>query len=972
MSILSLRHNLLLLGLFQLTSIITAQNNSIKGTIVDAETNEALVGATVIIDNSKAGTVSDLNGKFEFNNIKQNSVTLKITYVSYAPYSYVCDFTAQKNLFPVIKLKPTSASLEEVRVTGQTQGQVKALMEQRTAVNIKNVVSSEQINQFPDMNAAEVMQRIPGITVQRDQGEGRYVQLRGTPPELTNFNVNGEQISSPEGNVRYVGMDIIAADQIEYIEVTKVLTPDMDADGIAGNVNVITKSAKEGDPELSATLAGGYNNLMKSGNYQAQFNYGHRYKKLGFQLNSSYYLNNQGSHNMEYDYTRGPTLSQAQSGDTTLGAENFHLLYTDIEYRHYAITRKRVGLSANLDYKFNDNNIIYLRGMYNNFSDDETRRRVSHNLSDANDVLIYRSAGIERDIRQRLKIQKISTLNLGATHKLFNNIDLDYEVSYSQATDEIPDYISAGFSQGLIGITVDKSDPAWPVVHFTDAEDSLNAYNYGSYNFDGLTLRNNLVKDENYTAKINIAFPYTLSSDQNGILKIGGKVRAKRKQRDNNARVYSKYERINIYAQPVTPIGLSNVADDFNEVNLLNHGYELSMIPNADEMRDFYQENIQHFKYDEPGTWEDNYQEDYTADENVSAAYIMVRHDINRLMILGGLRYEQTDFEYTTQNAWLDLERGSPTRGTLVKKDSTRNRSVPFWLPQLQIKYTINPRTNIRAAVTKTYSRPGFEDILPYRIENEDGDIKKGNPDLDFPSAINLDLLAETYLPGNGIISGGLYYKKIDDFVFKFVRRAHEGENFNQYGLKEITMPVNGIEAFVFGAEIQTQFKFNFLNGFLSNFGFFGTYTFTESEAYISKRYPQNENDIIYGYNDYEADFFTSSQETEIIPLPGQAKHTANVALFYDSDDFYIKLSANYHSPFLTALGNDSGLDVYYDESLHLDFTANYQITSSLNCFIDIVNLSNAPLRYYMNSREFFRQVEYYSFWGRIGIKLNF
>ncbi|MBN1953370.1 MAG: TonB-dependent receptor, partial [Bacteroidales bacterium] len=275
------------------------------------------------------------------------------------------------------------------------------------------------------------------------------------------------------------------------------------------------------------------------------------------------------------------------------------------------------------------------------------------------------------------------------------------------------------------------------------------------------------------------------------------------------------------------------------------------------------------------------------------------------------------------------------------------------------------------AAATYTYSRPGFEDILPYRIENEDGDIKKGNPTLNFPFALNLDLLAETYLSDNGIISGGLFYKKIDDFVFKFVRRAHEGANFNRYGLKEITMPVNGIEAFVYGAELQTQFKLSFLDGFFSDFGLYGTYTFTESEAYISKRYPQNENDVIYSYDDYASEFFTNSEEMEVISLPGQAKHTANLALFYDSDKVYIKISANYHSPFLAALGNDSGLDVYYDECLHLDFTAKIKLSDQVTIFADLANLTNEPLRYYMNSREYFKQQEYYSFWSRVGIKIN-
>ena len=970
---LTLLHKLSVTGLLFIlfTTGISAQTYTISGTVADKITGEPLPGASVIIGNTNTGTITDLDGKFKITRFSDKQVTLHISYVSYESDSVVCRLSNKNSLNLEIRLAPATTNLEEVTITGTTHGQVKALLEQRMAINIKNVVSSEQIDQFPDMNAAEVMQRIPGITVQRDQGEGRYVQLRGTPPELTNFNVNNEQIPSPEGDVRYVGMDIIAADQIDFIEVTKVLTPDMDADGIAGNVNIITKTAQEGDPEIAASVAGGYNNLMGTGNQQLQFTYGNRYKKLGFQLNASYYANNQGSHNMEYDYTRGPTLAQAQSGDSTIGVENFHVLYDDIEYRHYTLTRKRTGLSASLDYKLNNKNTFYIRGMYNLFSDDEVRRRIKYNLSDANEPLIYRSAGMERDVRDRLKLQEITTINIGAKHELFYGMDIDYEASCSHASDRVPDYLSAEFSRGLVGITVDKSDPEWPVVHYLEENDSLRANNYGAFAFNGLSLRNNTVTDVNYTAKLNLTFPYQIGSNQTGYIKVGGKVRFKDKMRDNSAQIFSEYEVISIYSQPAPPLTLNTVADNFSETNLLNHDYQMVKLPNADNMREFYEEHMQHFKIDEQDTWEDNYQEDYSANENIYAAYIMVRHDVGNLMILGGIRYEYTYVKYTTQNTWLELEVDS-LRGLLQKQEYTAERNLPFWLPQLQFRYTINERTNIRAAATYSYSRPNFDDILPYRIENEDGDIKKGNPTLEFPFALNFDFLAETYLRNNGIISGGLFFKRIDNFVFKFVRRAHEGENFNRYGLREITMPVNGIEAFVYGAEIMTQFKFTFFDGFFSDFGFFGTYTFTESDAYISKRYPQNENDVIYNFDDYSSEFFTSADETEVIPLPGQAMHTANMALFYDSEKLYVKISGNYHTAFLDELGNDSGLDSYYDASFHLDFTANYQFTNSLNTFVDVVNLTNAPLRYYMGTRDYFKQQEYYSWWGRIGIKLNF
>jgi TonB-dependent receptor len=938
----------------------------LTGRVLDAETGEPLAGATVQVMNTLVGTATGLDGNFSFNKLEQADFSISISYISYEPAIVPVQFGGARNMDIIVRLNPLATGLDEVRVLGQAEGQTKAYLEQRLAENIKNVVSSEQIVKFPDLNAAEVMQRIPGITLQRDQGEGRYVQLRGTPPELTNFNINGEQIPSPEGGVRYVGLDVIAADQIDFIEVTKVLTPDMDADGIAGNVNIITKTASAGAPRITASLAGGYNNLMGTGNEQLQFSYGARVKKFGFQVSGSYYNNDQGSHNMEYDYSRGPILSQGQSGDTA--TDNFYILYEDVELRHYSLNRKRIGLSANLDYKPNERHLFYLRGMYNKFSDFEVRHRLSHGLSDANDLLEYRETSLHRDVRQRTENQEITSFNLGAEHTLFLGSSLDYEVSYAVATEAIPDYMYAGFDQGGIDVVIDKSDPVWPRVGLVDAGDSLDAVSYGSYEFDELSLRNSVVNDLNRTAKINFKLPYMLGRQQGGYIKMGAKVRMKDKFRNQDAQVFNKYfQNVALYSQKGPVLNLRTIEGTFNETNLLDHGYELTNMVDPDSMLAFYEAHPQHFKFDEQDTWEDTYQEDYTARENIYAGYLMIRHDIGSLMLLGGLRYERTDLIYTAQDAWTDY-----TDGLLKKAIKSDTRTKSFWLPQVQMKYQLDQRTNIRAAVTYSYSRPNFDDAIPYRRESDNGDIDKGNPTLDYPTSMNIDLLAERYLAADGILSGGIFYKKIDNFIFNFVRRAHEGENFNLFGLREITMAVNGIEAYVYGAEVQGQFKFSGLPGFLQNFGIYATYTFTESDAYISKRYPQNEKDVILQFDDYNSEFFTNNDETEVIPLPGQAKHTVNFALFYESERLYAKLSSNYHTPFLDELGNDSGLDVYYDQILHLDFTANYRITPGIVVFTDVINLTNAPLRYYMGTRDYFKQQEYYSWWGRIGLKLNF
>ncbi|MBK8426940.1 MAG: TonB-dependent receptor [Lewinellaceae bacterium] len=246
----------------------------------------------------------------------------------------------------------------------------------------------------------------------------------------------------------------------------------------------------------------------------------------------------------------------------------------------------------------------------------------------------------------------------------------------------------------------------------------------------------------------------------------------------------------------------------FRDDNLLDKGYLLEFMPSAEKMRNFYEFYPQHFIFDRVGTKTQSFGEDYEAQERIYAAYGMVRHDFNRLMMIAGLRSERTDIDYTGAKVLTD---GNKFLGIDTLTDQ---RTHEFWLSQVQLKYDVNDNFNLRAALTYTYSRPNFDDVLPYREQDRD-EVKFGNPG---PAA-------ERYLK-KGILSGGVFYKRIDDFIFFFKRFAHEGDP-KDFGLVEITKAVNGNKASVYGAELQAQAKFDFLPGFLSRFGVYSNYTYT-------------------------------------------------------------------------------------------------------------------------------------------------
>lgn len=233
-----------------------SQNGSVSGTVLEATGKTPLVGASVTFEGDFQSATTDRSGRFDILNIPKGNQKLSISYLGFEAVTRDIVVEGGKRLTLDISLEPSLKTIVTVYGEPLLMGQAKALNEQLNAVNIKNVVSADQIGRFPDSNTAEAAQRIPDVSIERDQGEGRYIIVRGTEPRLNSTMINGERIPSPEGDVRQVALDVIPADLLEAIEVTKALTQDMDADAIGGAVNVVTKRAPN-VPRISLTLGGG-------------------------------------------------------------------------------------------------------------------------------------------------------------------------------------------------------------------------------------------------------------------------------------------------------------------------------------------------------------------------------------------------------------------------------------------------------------------------------------------------------------------------------------------------------------------------------------------------------------------------------------------------------------------------------------------------------------------------------------------
>lgn len=900
--------------------VTSAQSTgSVSGVVTDQKTDELLPGANIFVEGTSIGTSTNSQGRFTLNGVPAGEQTFVISYLGYSTLYETVEVESGDTEFIRVQLEDNFVEMEGITVQGFRQGQARALNLQKTAANIKNVVAADLIGRFPDQNAAEALRRVPAVSVQRDQGEARYVQIRGTNPNLSNISINGEQIPSPEGDVRYAALDMIPSDILSSIEVTKAITPDMDGDAIGGSVNLNTLTAARDEQVFEVTVAPGYNNLVEDrspfGGLGAM-TYGNRFNdgKLGFLVSGSYKNFNLASNNNEMEYD-----------DTELEL---------VELRDYELNRERLGFVGSVDYQFTPNSKIYLNSAYNYFTDTEYRRLMAVEV----DV-------IEREFKDRLEKQKIFSLSGGGNHAFANRWEVDYMASYSYADQNTPFDRNIVFEQVFEDeeeeeieiMEFSRNDPDYPQFSPTSEGAAVGAdpYNYSAFEFDEYEESFETTTDENITARLNMKMNYTLG-ESFGYLKFGGLFRSKEKDTRPNVRLFG-YD-----GEP--ELTYSAVQGDFLDENFLDNKYSngVGLNPDPEKLENFFEDNRSNFEFEDEDSEVDSRGETFNATEDTFAGYVMTNLRKGSFSTLFGARYEATSVDYNANQVEFDDEGDligiTPTNGT---------NDYSFLLPMIHLTYEVSPLVNLRAAWTNSFAKPNYFDLAPYRIiEREDEVIELGNPDLDATTSMNFDLMGEYYFSSVGIISAGIFYKQISDFIYISTFDFDEAGPYNGY---EAVRPINGNDADLFGFELNLQQQLTFLPGFLSGFGLYANYTYAWSEAELT----------------------SEDGDPRTISLPGQSENTANFALSYERSGFSGRVSVSYAGSFIDEIRDLAANDRIYDEHVQVDFSASQRINENFTVFVELINLTNEPLRYYNGVSSRPEQQEFYSFWGNAGIKFR-
>lgn len=931
--------------------VLPAAAQTLKGTVTGKDGQ--LPGATINATGIKRSVSTDLNGAFILSLPSAGKTTITISYVGYETKALDIELKPGINDAGIIELSAAQSQLGQVVVKGTiAASQAKAYSIKKNAIAIMDVLAADAIGKLPDRNAAEAVQRMQGVAVARYHGEADAATVRGTPFSWTSTMFNGSRL--PSSNVlgnRSSVLDAVPSEIIQYVQVAKALTPDWEGDAIGGSVNFITRTAPV-KRQLNASIAGGYNTFSKNGTYNASLVYGDRFfnNKLGVILAGAIWDRQWGTDSYDVSYNTGLANPVQQKSINT------------IMFKRYMGKRQTYGANLGLEYAFNTAHKLFFRGLMDKFND---IRPVYESYID------YTNSRYQYNYRYSHYQTKLNGAELGGEHQLAARLKLDWSVS---------DYMSKYFLE----TPPTNGNKGLPIATFrqkiTGGFNNLSSDGKRYWGFDSpdgiggdplhfdaglknsgevmddtkLTLQQLVIaqldtKEEDKTAQLNLK----INASARVNLKVGGKYRHKERTSTFGSNiVYLPGAALGIPNSPAL-LSLSQLnRADFPKGN----GFFKEMAGNYDQyivnplskqqLFDLYDTATLRKNGFRNLTAAGNATNYYTGTEDVIAGYAMAEIDATeKLKIVAGVRNEHTSLELNGSKA---TTAGSPATTTITPV--TVKNDYNALLPMVHVKYSLNKQANIRAAFTRTFVRANFNDMTPGEsVDNTKAPvtITKGNPALKPTFANNFDLMGEYYFSNIGLLSGGLFYKQIQDVIFS--DKVFYTEGGNNYAL---TQARNLDNARLYGFEAGINKRFNFLKGFWSGLGVEFNYTWIESEVKVPRTVGTN-------------------KVMDKTSLPNQSKNLFNAILFYERNGVMVRLAGNYRGKSVETINQQLGPDFYIwtDKNFTLDASATISITKNLRAFVELNNLTNEPLRTYMGDRRRVTMTEWYGLRGQGGIR---
>ncbi|XZF16229.1 TonB-dependent receptor domain-containing protein [Chitinophagaceae bacterium MMS25-I14] len=760
-----------------ISSVATLHAAVIKGLVSEQGSGEPLVGVPVILEGTSYYAVTGLDGSYTISNIAAGNYKLSAKYASYGDWSRNITLKPedQERVDIVLKVKSSELHAVEVKAKHINGSDEQARYKEKNADEMMNAISARSIQLLPDITVANVLQRVSGVTVQRDQsGEGRYAIIRGMDKRYNTTLVNGIKIPSPDDKARYVPMDIFPAEIIDRLEVIKALTPNMEGDAIGGVMNLVMKDAPD-HLTLSASAATGfnqtlfehsfsqldkgafpsqdpakingtsyaatpadfsrnalvYNNVNAKPNGLFSLTAGNRFlknKRLGIMFSGSYQNTRKSS-----DYIFFKPSAQADVNNVAQ--------FTDLELFRYDKQQIRTGLHTHADYQFNSRNSVTLNAMYLQMNEYETRTVIDTTIN-----INRTGAGtgpVDLTWRSAVRKQNIASVSLSGKHALTNRLTADWTVAYNVAKRNVPGLAELHNSFNI--------------------SNNLEQINSVKYSWEN-------TKDQDQEGYLNLTY-VTPVAGRDLEIKAGGMYR--HKDRDN---YFNQYELT----------GLGGAAYH----SILTDTLKLSSDPHGEAMNTLT----------------------YTITENISAGYVQGKIMLgDRLQALAGVRVEHTYQHYAV----------AQDPNVFVGQNGTFNYTDV--LPGIHLKYSLNEKTNLRLSYFKSISRPAFFEIVPFTKTISEEFDEMGNPYLKHAQANNFDARYEWFSHGNDQLLIGAFYKQILNPIEYSLQNVGGPSNLDLVVTNPTDASGGSSTAYNYGFELQAT-------KFFHSFGVSANYTYTHSQ----------------------------------------------------------------------------------------------------------------------------------------------
>ena len=872
-----------------------ASAHTLDGLVKDNKTGEPLIGTVIRVKElPNVSTTTGLDGTFTLHELPdKGKFTLVISYMSYKTKEMTVDVAKDKK--QVIDLEEDTRQLGEVVVTGHKEyhSDRSAIDLEKTAGNVLNVMSQQSIQLSPDVNVASVLQRVSGVTMERDaSGEASYAILRGMDKRCNYTLVNGVKIPSPDDKNRYIPLNIFPSDLMDRLVVSKSLTADMEGDAAGGVVDMVMKDAPSHFQIQANGAVGMSDYFWKDGRDYLTSNRSDYTHKAPYEANGKDYKATMA------DFKNGPMQVKSHSipapnfiGGLSIGnrfwkdrlgvmlagsiqnvfrgtertynsvkmASGEQAMYiSQLHHRYYSIHDLTAGAHAKIDLTLGNHLMpgAHKLEWYNMYV--HTNSKGIRYDNGINTEYISEDTYTQDDeIRSLSTTQSVFATNLKGTHHLTKDFTVDWSGIFSQAKEDDPDRTYVTLTNT---VQADIDGSIWDTnknIQKTLPKSSERRYQHN--------------KDTDWAGYINLSYDTHFSNDVDALWKAGAQYR--RKERSNR-----------YYSYKFNPTDISQQLDG----NGLDQFAAIDWVCKT--------------PYSQAS------QLNYNSKEHIGAAYAMVtvKSDLGELN--AGFRAEHTNQIYTMLQHFRNM-------------GQMGEQSYWDYLPSASIKWTPTKKMNVRLSYYRSINRPGFYEIVPYQIMGEEYQ-EKGNPNLKRARIDNIDLRWEWFPSATEQVLAGVFYKYLKDPIEQ-VFVASDGKI--GAGTDAYYMPDNLGNAKNMGFEID-------IIKYIRHFGLKANYTYTHSEITTSKR----------EYQEGSAEY--KSGVTQTRPLVNQAPHTANLSLLYKDTDhgWNAQLAASYTGTKLAVVSPFKDADQWDKAMFGLDLSAEKQFKNGFSVFLKANNLLDA------------------------------